>query len=99
MNSDPKIKKSGSIADATMTYGGQIGRALSVEDWTFIPIEGSPERPGIAFSIRDDSCLLLWNRHDLVNFAKQVLQTYQPTVQDEILASLKRIEANLPKPS
>ena len=38
---------------------------------------------------------LAWDRHQLVQFAKQVLRRYEPTAEDEILASLKRIEEQL----
>ena len=36
-----------------------------------------------------------WNRHDLILMARQILERLAPTPEDEILETLKQIEARL----
>ena len=41
----------------------------------------------------------LWDRHQLLEFAKQVLRTYEPTAEEQILDALNEIKVRLPEPS
>ena len=40
----------------------------------------------------------LWDRHRLLEFAKEILRTYEPTVEDRILDALNEIKTRLPEP-
>ena len=39
----------------------------------------------------------LWDRRQLVEFAKQVLRRYEPTAEEQILDTLNEIKARLPE--
>lgn len=73
-------------------------RFAKVRRWTFGKHEGDDDKRGcyhLGFetSFIPPLPLLMVERDDLVEMAKDILRTLQPSVDDEILASLQRIES------
>ena len=46
-----------------------------------------------------DQLATLWDRRQLLEFAKAILRQYEPTVEEQILDSLNEIKARLSEPS
>ena len=74
------------------------GPTLLVRDWEVHHGWKQPS-PKMALVLHSDkpenSRVQVWDRDVLIDFAKSILRTFAPTTEDEILASLHRIEERL----
>ena len=67
-----------------------------VEDLKGRKFDYHPEGVSVILSTDTTSQLAtLWDRRQLVEFAKQVLRRYEPTVEDRILDALNEIKTHL----
>ena len=70
-----------------------------VEDVLGRKFDYHPEGVSVILSTdTTDQLATLWDRRQLLEFAKEILRLYEPTVEDRILDALNEIKTRLPAP-
>ena len=68
-----------------------------------IQVESLPKKDGLPSVVlipskeKDFLLAMLWDRPQLLEFAKRILRTYEPSFEDQILKSLNEIKDRLPE--
>ena len=86
---EKQLRKEFNVGDSYFVTGW-VGSRIGEPDQQLLlvlQLSGHPRPP-----------ILAWSPRQLVEFAKQILRTYEPTVEEKILDALNEIKARLPEP-